>query len=205
MIGITPPSSSSRIINHIGRKILQNPSGISRNTSHIGINISSFQTMFYPKNHYYSSLSKEEEEKEKLRISILSQVEKEKELRTLDKEIARLNTLRGINTGELYTFRGKFKALSRDYGIAFLAYYWTVWTSTAILTYGAIELGGIDAMALLAKVDTLTGYEISNKVDPTLGTIGLTVAVNELIEPIRLPMVVLTTKPVIDTLYPKNY
>ena len=34
--------------------------------------------------------------------------------------------------------------------------------------------------------------------DPTLGHIGLALAVNECLEPLRLPLVVLTTKPMVD-------
>ncbi len=146
----------------------------------------------------YSSLPKEEEEKEKSRVALLSEAQKKKELKELDREIARLNTLRGINTGELYTFRGKFKALARDYGMAFMAWYWCVWTSTAALTYTSIEVGGVDAIALLSNVDAFTGYDISSRVDPTFGTIGLTLAINELLEPLRLPIVVFTTKPIVD-------
>mmetsp|Transcript_6228 Transcript_6228/g.7891 ORF Transcript_6228/g.7891 Transcript_6228/m.7891 type:complete len:196 (+) Transcript_6228:73-660(+) len=154
---------------------------------------------------FYSALSPEEEEKEKQRVSVLSKRQKEIELSQLDKDIARLNTLRGINNGELYTFRGKFKALSRDYGLAFIAWYWCVWTSSAFLTYGAIELGGIDAIELLTKVDDFTGYDLSSKVDPTIGTIGLTIAVNELLEPLRLPIVVFTTKPIVDAFNKNKY
>lgn len=150
-------------------------------------------------------LSKEEEESEKKRVEGLTKYQKEIELRELDKEIARLNTLRGINTGELYTFRGKFKALARDYGVAFMAWYWTVWMSTAALTYGAIEMGAIDAMALIAKADSYTGLDLASKVDPQLGAIGITLVFNEMLEPIRLPIVVLTTKPIVETFYPKRY
>jgi hypothetical protein len=57
-----------------------------------------------------------------MRVEGLSKYEKEMELRNFDKELARFNTLRGINTGELYTFRGKFKALARDYGMGFMAW-----------------------------------------------------------------------------------
>lgn len=148
---------------------------------------------------HYSVLSKEEEEKEKARVAALSPYEREMELRALDAKISRLHTLRGINSGELYTMRGKFKFLAKEYGMGFMMWYWTVWTTTAILTYGSIELLDVDAIALLAKVDGWTGYDISSKVDPTLGTIGLTIAVNELLEPLRLPIVVFTTKPVVDT------
>eukprot|EP00568_Trieres_chinensis_P018896 CAMPEP_0183329504 /NCGR_PEP_ID=MMETSP0160_2-20130417/84828_1 /TAXON_ID=2839 ORGANISM="Odontella Sinensis, Strain Grunow 1884" /NCGR_SAMPLE_ID=MMETSP0160_2 /ASSEMBLY_ACC=CAM_ASM_000250 /LENGTH=202 /DNA_ID=CAMNT_0025497695 /DNA_START=105 /DNA_END=713 /DNA_ORIENTATION=- len=146
----------------------------------------------------YSALSKDEEEEEKRRVEILSPYQKEMELRDLDAKIAKLNTLRGINTGELYTMRGKFKALARDYGVGFMVWYWCVWVTTCGLTYVAIDVGDVDAMAILARVDNWTGWDLSNKVDPTLGTIGLTIAVNELLEPLRLPIVVFTVKPVVD-------
>jgi hypothetical protein len=143
-------------------------------------------------------MTQEEEQLEKARVDVLTDYQKEMELRQLDRSISRLNTLRGINTGELYTLRGKFKALARDYGVGFMVWYWCVWTTTACLTYGAIELGNVDAIALIGKIDNFTGYEISSKVDPTLGTIGLTIAINECLEPLRLPIVVLTTKPVVN-------
>lgn len=60
-------------------------------------------------------------------------------------------------------------------------------------------------MAVISKVDSFTGYDMTSKIDPTLGTIGVTLVVNELIEPIRLPLVVMTTKPIVETLFPKSY
>eukprot|EP00585_Thalassiosira_rotula_P001217 CAMPEP_0196161802 /NCGR_PEP_ID=MMETSP0910-20130528/47517_1 /TAXON_ID=49265 /ORGANISM="Thalassiosira rotula, Strain GSO102" /LENGTH=130 /DNA_ID=CAMNT_0041426747 /DNA_START=480 /DNA_END=872 /DNA_ORIENTATION=+ len=123
------------------------------------------------------------------------------ELRTLDSDLARLQTLRAINTGELYTLRGKFKMLSRDYGMGFLAWYWTVWFATAGLSYAAIGLGGVDPMMVAAKIETFMSWEpmyLQNKLDPTLGEIGLVIAVNECLEPLRLPFVVVTTKPVVN-------
>ena len=58
-------------------------------------------------------MTKEEEEQEKARVSHLSPDEKDAELRKLNREIARLETLKGINTGELYTWTGRYKALVR--------------------------------------------------------------------------------------------
>ena len=153
----------------------------------------------------YSVLTPHEEEEEKKRVVGLSNYQKEMELRELDKKIARLETLRGINTGELYTIRGKVKFLAKNYGVGFMIWYWTVWSSTALLTYGAIECGGIDAMALLAKLDGYTGYDMTSKVDPTLGAIGLTLVVNEILEPLRLPLVVMTVKPVVETFSSKRF
>mmetsp|Transcript_12006 Transcript_12006/g.19921 ORF Transcript_12006/g.19921 Transcript_12006/m.19921 type:complete len:199 (-) Transcript_12006:181-777(-) len=153
---------------------------------------------------FYTPMSTEEEGEEKGRVAELSPVQKASELKGMDRELALLNMKRGINTGELYTLRGKFKALARDYGMPFMAWYWTVWFTTATMVYGGIELGGIDALELLGKVDDFTGWTISDHVDHTVGTIGLTIAINEMLEPLRLPIVVLTTKPVVDTLFPSN-
>ena len=50
---------------------------------------------------WYTPMSKEEEEKEKARVSHLTPEEKEEELRKLNREIAKLEMLRGINNGEL--------------------------------------------------------------------------------------------------------
>ena len=79
-----------------------------------------------------------------------------------------------------------------------MAYYWVVWSTTCGLTYLSITLGGVDAMLIIAKADSLTGWDMSSKIDPTLGTLGLTVAVNEILEPVRLPFVVWTVRPVVD-------
>lgn len=155
----------------------------------------------------FSALPPDEEEKEKSRVESLSPYQKEMELRELDTKLARLQTLRAINTGELYTMRGKFKMLSRDYGMGFLAWYWTVWFATAGLSYAAIELGGVDPFMVAGKVENLIGLEpmsISGRIDPTIGKIGLVVAVNECLEPLRLPFVVVTTKPVVN-FFSKNY
>ncbi|KAL3811050.1 hypothetical protein ACHAXA_004561 [Cyclostephanos tholiformis] len=149
----------------------------------------------------FSALPPDEEREEKIRVDSLTPYQREMELRKLDHELARLQTLRGINTGELYTFRGKFKMLGRDYGVGFMAWYWTVWFATAGLSYAAIELGGVDPLIVAGKVENFMGWEatsISGKLDPTLGQIGLVVAVNECLEPLRLPFVVVTTKPVVN-------
>lgn len=145
----------------------------------------------------YTPMTKQEEEIEKKRVESLSDYQKEMELRDIDRQIAKLSMLRGINTGELYTFRGKYKALARDYGFPFMGWYWTCWSASFALCYGSIQLGLIDTMAILNKVDAFTGYNIASHVDPTLGAIGLAVALNEVLEPIRLPIVVMTTKPVV--------
>lgn len=146
-----------------------------------------------------------QEELEKDRVARLSAHQKNLELKALDEQLALLHMKRGINTGELYTMRGKFKALTRDYGLAFMAWYWTVWTTTAGLVWLGIEVGGFDAIELLGQVDVYTGWTLSQHVDHTVGTIGLVLTVNEFLEPLRLPLVVMTTKPVVHFLYSASF
>jgi len=153
----------------------------------------------------YIPLTKDEEEEEKSRVASLSDFAKEQELRKLNREIARLEMLKGINTGELYTWSGKYKALARDYGMPLLVWYWGVWGGTFVLSYGAIDLGGVDVMSIMMKLDVWTGWDISANIKPEYGKIGLALALNEVLEPIRLPVVIMTVKPVMDRLFPPKF
>jgi len=153
----------------------------------------------------YTPLTKDEEEQEKTRAAGLSDFAKDQELRKLNREIARLEMLRGINTGELYTWSGRYKQLARDYGMPLFAWYWACWFSTAIVCYGAITVFNVDTIALLAQIDAKTGWALVEKVDPTMGKIGMTVIVNEAIEPLRLPFVIVTCKPVVDRIAPRKF
>lgn len=154
---------------------------------------------------WYTPMTKEEEEIEKARVSHLLPDEKETELRSLNREIAKLETLRGINTGELYTWSGRYKSLLKNYGFPLLVYYWTLWATMGGIVYLGIDFGGVDAMALLQKIDANTGWSVSDKVDPQLGKMGVALILNECLEPIRMPFVVVTLKPVMDIVSPPKY
>jgi hypothetical protein len=159
------------------------------------------------RNHrrYFSPFTKEEEEQEKARVSHLSKEEKDEELRSLNREISKLETLRGINTGELYTWSGRYKGLMRDYGFPLFVYYWCVWSVMGVSVYLAIDVGGLDAMELLSRLDHQFGWSLTEKVDPQMGKIGLALLVNEVMEPIRLPFVITTLKPAMDVISPPKY
>jgi hypothetical protein len=154
---------------------------------------------------FYTPMTKEEEEQEKARVTHLIPEEKEQELRAFNRELARLEMLKGINNGELYTWSGRYKALLRNYGLPLFVYYWAVYGTMGVTAYLAIDFGGLDAMAVLGKFDDFTGWSLTEKVDPALGKIGLALVVNELLEPIRLPFVVATLKPVMETVSPPKY
>lgn len=154
---------------------------------------------------WYSPMTKEEEDREKARVSHLSPEEKDKELRHLNREIAKLETLRGINTGELYTWSGRYKALVKNYALPLFIYYWTLWATMGGVVYLGIDFGGFDAISLLERVDSNLGWSLSDKVDPQLGKMGVALILNECLEPVRLPFVVVTLKPVMDVVNPPKY
>jgi hypothetical protein len=150
-------------------------------------------------------MTKQEEEAEKQRVAALTPFAKDQELRQLNRQISKLEMLRGINTGELYTWRGRYKELYRNYGLPLMVWYGACWVTTGALVYAAVEVFGVDAMSWIAYVDTFTGFGLASKVDPGLGKAGLVVVVNEMIEPVRLPLVILTCKPVVDRIAPTKY
>lgn len=102
---------------------------------------------------------------------------------------------------------GKAKFLMKEYGPAYLAYYWTVWFATFGITYAAVEAGGVDPLVVAGKVEAFFGYDgyLTERFDPTIGRIGLIVAANECLEIVRLPFVLCTAKPVIKLFSTKKY
>eukprot|EP00934_Nitzschia_sp_Nitz4_P004968 Nitzschia sp. Nitz4//scaffold59_size112058//74022//74591//NITZ4_004116-RA/size112058-processed-gene-0.219-mRNA-1//-1//CDS//3329555144//4958//frame0 len=154
---------------------------------------------------WYTPMTQDEQEREKARVHHLTPAQKEDELRHLNREIARLEMLRGINTGELFTWSGRYKALMRDYAMPLFVYYWATWGTMGIMAYLAIDIGGLDAMSLIGQFDSYTGWNLTDKVDPELGKIGLALMVNEMMEPIRLPFVVATLRPIVELISPSKY
>ena len=154
---------------------------------------------------WYTPTTQEEEEKEKARVAHLSPEEKEQELRHLNREIAKLETIRGINTGELYTWSGRYKSLVKNYAAPLFIYYWSLWATMGGIVYLGIDFGGFDALYLLERIDSNLGWSLSEKVDPQLGKMGVALILNECLEPVRLPFVVVTLKPVMEIVSPPKY
>mmetsp|Transcript_22052 Transcript_22052/g.33462 ORF Transcript_22052/g.33462 Transcript_22052/m.33462 type:complete len:199 (+) Transcript_22052:82-678(+) len=154
---------------------------------------------------YYTPMSPTEEEEENTRVSKLSATQKDDELRKLNRKISLLNMKQGILTGDYYTYKGKFKSLVLEYGAPIFVWYYTVWISGFAMVYGGLQVGQsmgfLDVMELISKVEAYTGYNL----DPTLGTLALTLALNELLEPARIPFVIFTAKPVANYFFPPKF
>lgn len=156
----------------------------------------------------YTPLSPEQIKEEKQRVSTLTDFQRDQELRQYNRDIAKLEALKGINTGELFTLRGQYKQLARDYGLPMMIWYGAVWFGTLGACYVGVTVGQLDAAQLLAYADSFTGWNMASRVqelDPEYGKIGVAILLNELIEPLRLPIVVFTTKPVVDQISPPKF
>jgi hypothetical protein len=82
-------------------------------------------------------------------------------------------------------------------GMPFLAWWTGVWAVTGVGIYSGMELFGIDILGMLQTALPSNNYIDFSKVDPKTGNVMTAVAINELIEPIRFPFVLLTAKPII--------
>lgn len=79
--------------------------------------------------------------------------------------------------------------------------YWTcVWLLTGGGCYLALQYGEVDALLLFAHLDDLTGLSTAQQLSPEMGNAAAAVAINEMLEPVRLPFVVVSTPTVVDTL-----
>ena len=58
----------------------------------------------------------------------------------LDREIKILTRRRAVLSGELYTLRGRFKAMGRDYGFPFMVWWTVVWLATGCGIFAAISV-----------------------------------------------------------------
>jgi len=83
------------------------------------------------------------------------------------------------------------------FGLGFVVWYYTVWCAMFSVTFVAIEYGGVDALALVSKMDAYTGFDMASRINPTVGSLAVALIANECLEPIRLVFVVSTTKPVV--------
>lgn len=92
----------------------------------------------------------------------------------------------------------RIKSMFREHGPVFVAYYVTTWTAGAAVCYGGITIAGVDGIALLKylTVDEMllqhTSIDISGW-SPALINGLIALELNEMLEYVRLPVVIATT------------
>jgi len=101
---------------------------------------------------------------------------------------------------------GKFRGLLEKYGKAFLAYYVAAWFFTGVSLFGALQLDVVNYFTIVKsakRAATITGLggfvdiERLDTIDPVCGKLGLAVAVNEIIDPLRILFCIATINPLL--------
>eukprot|EP00121_Abeoforma_whisleri_P000388 Awhi_evm1s343 len=88
--------------------------------------------------------------------------------------------------------KGKLRELFAKYGVAFLVWETVVWMGTGTIVYTSFKFSGANAIEVMnyCKMDAL--FDTSS-INPTMGDLGISVAINECLEPLRFPIVLATT------------
>mmetsp|Transcript_98384 Transcript_98384/g.261404 ORF Transcript_98384/g.261404 Transcript_98384/m.261404 type:complete len:256 (-) Transcript_98384:138-905(-) len=90
-------------------------------------------------------------------------------------------------------------AMFMEYGAPLAVWYCTAWASTFFLLYMLLEweiVSWQDSLRPLFEGLGLGAYV--DRLDPTVGNVVIAFTVNELLEPLRLPFVIATGKPMIE-------
>eukprot|EP00750_Incisomonas_marina_P030142 INCI7305.1.p1 GENE.INCI7305.1~~INCI7305.1.p1 ORF type:complete len:195 (+),score=21.37 INCI7305.1:212-796(+) len=85
------------------------------------------------------------------------------------------------------------KAMFKLYGPVYVVYGGVVWISTGVALYGVLATTGVDVLPAIAAVDDALGWSLASRIDPSLGLVAVSVALNELLEIVRFPFCVATT------------
>ena len=90
------------------------------------------------------------------------------------------------------------KRKSKEHGVFFLVYYTGVWAATGVGTYAMLDSGVLGASTAVDAVKAvgLDRFVDVARLDPKAGNLALAVVLNELLEPVRFPVGVLTVAPV---------
>ena len=82
----------------------------------------------------------EEDRREREAALAIPKEERDAQVAELDEQIKALTRRRAVLTGELYTLRGKFKSMGRDYGLPFMVWWTAVWLCTGVGVFAGITV-----------------------------------------------------------------
>jgi hypothetical protein len=149
-----------------------------------------------PQRNFFSAES-QEDKTERAAVESLEPEERKRRLEDVNAQLRTLQRQRDVLSGDAFSMRGSAKIIARDYGFPFVIYWWACWSVTGVGIFGAISMGGLDPFSLVAAFDGVAGTSLveflPTDLDPLFGNAALAVALNELLEPVRLPLVLLST------------
>lgn len=94
---------------------------------------------------------------------------------------------------------GGLWAMISEYGMPFVVWYCVLWVSGVLGIYTALNTGYIgweDAKNTLCNLG-VDNYLDLDAIDPAYGNLVIAIFVNEMLEPIRLPLALATIKPIV--------
>ena len=90
----------------------------------------------------------EEDRSEREEALAIPKEERDAQVAELDEQIKALTRRRAVLTGELYTLRGKFKSMGRDYGLPFMVWWTAVWLCTGVGVFAGITVSSCAASCM---------------------------------------------------------
>lgn len=94
--------------------------------------------------------------------------------------------------------KGGLMEIVTRYGAPFVVWYAVMWAGSWFGIYTLLEMGFVSWQDTLPALESFGLGQYVEKVDPSTGNMVLALVINEIIEPIRFPLVLATSKPVID-------
>lgn len=97
--------------------------------------------------------------------------------------------------------KGMIAQMVMQYGAPFAIWYATLWAGSWFGIYMLLEMEVISWQESLRPLFEGMGLDsYTDKIDPSMGSIVIAFMANELLEPIRFPLVLATGKPVIEAI-----
>eukprot|EP00397_Hematodinium_sp_SG-2012_P026182 GEMP01027409.1.p1 GENE.GEMP01027409.1~~GEMP01027409.1.p1 ORF type:complete len:203 (+),score=44.68 GEMP01027409.1:234-842(+) len=125
----------------------------------------------------------------------------EKEVEVLRGEVSLLKNAHAEMEVKLNK-KGGIAKLFTEYGAPFVAWYFSLWAGGLATLYGVMQFGLVgwqDAKEFLIGLGVDKYYDLDN-VDPKTGNFAVAFLLNELVEPLRLPLAIATIKPLMKLL-----
>jgi hypothetical protein len=124
----------------------------------------------------------------------------DQEQKELEKDTALLKSTRLVLSGQSESFKARSKLLIAQYGMPFMIYWTLVWLGTGAGIYGILIFFDLDVLVFVRWIDSTLSTNVASKIDPSLGNFAVAFALNELFEVVRLPIVIITTPFIVQTL-----
>eukprot|EP00039_Didymoeca_costata_P023071 m.5899 g.5899 ORF g.5899 m.5899 type:complete len:207 (+) comp3431_c0_seq1:157-777(+) len=93
--------------------------------------------------------------------------------------------------------KAKIQTLVAKYGLPFLVIWTGLWGVSGAAIFGAAQAGIFEPMVVIDWIDGVFDSDLRGKIDPSWGNLAVAIVLNEAIEPLRFPVAVAVTPPIL--------